>query len=129
MKRVLVCLLLFLLAAACKKKTENTCSGKNQECEQSLFTIYNRTNDSIFYGIGTSSFEDTLLPGEQKSFRYGKVKVIYNEDCIRTPVTWSNHTIYSSEGSWGYMIDDCDEKAAFEYDSDSLINLYDVTGD
>lgn len=118
---------LLLLALACKKKNENTCSSKNQECEQSLFTIFNRTNDSIFYGIGTNYYEDTLLPGEQRSFTYGKVKVTYNKDCERKSESWSNQMIYSSEGSWGYMIDDCDERAAFEYDSDSLIMLYDVT--
>ena len=127
MIRKITFLALILFFLACKKKNRNSCPNKDQECDNSLFTLINRTNDTVFYSIGTNIWEDTLLPGQQQSSNYGKVKVTYNEDCEMKRETMSSHMVSSNWGSWGYTIDHCDKRAAFEYDAPGVINLYDVT--
>ncbi len=119
--------MLIVFSFTCKKKNTNSCPNKNQVCERSLFTLFNRTNDTIFYGIGTNIWEDTLLPGQQRSSNYGPVKVTYNDNCEMKRETMSSHMLSSNWGSWGFTIDHCDKKAAFEYDGINNINLYDVT--
>ena len=126
---------LVLFLAACQKKTpfsnknEDTCKFKNQECDSALFTLINRTEETIYYGIGTNMWEDSLLPGQQRSVKYGHVKVTYDNNCTPERESWGTHQLSSSWGEWAYHIDHCDKKSAFEYTdtSKSVIYLYDVT--
>jgi hypothetical protein len=118
---------LIIFVVACEKLNKKSCPYKNQDCSNALFTLINRTQDTIFYGIGSNMWEDTLFPGQQRSLQYGRVKVTYDNSCKENKVSWSTHQLSSNFGSWGFNIDNCNKKSAFEYDANRGIKLYDVT--
>jgi hypothetical protein len=126
-KYIILSVCTFLLLG-CKKKNDATCAFKNQECDVSQFTLINRTQDTVFYGIGTNIWLDTLLPGQQQILKYGKVKVTYDKDCVKNRESWSTHTLSSNFGSWAYNIDHCSKRSAFEYDPSGLtVSVVDAT--
>ena len=116
------------MAFACRKKKE-PCPYSDQVCDSSQVTLINRTDDTLFYGIGTSWFEDTLLPGNSRILKYGKVNVTYDEDCNQNKESWSTHTMHTNWGEWAFAIDHCNKMTAFEYTDESKgrIELYDVS--
>ena len=132
----LVTLGIIFLSLACKKENSSVsenkepCKYKNQLCDSALFTLSNRTQDTIFYGVGTNMWEDTLLPGQQRILKYGKVNVTYDTNCEKSRKTWSTHQLSSNWGDWAFNIDHCEKRSAFEYTdvSKSAIKLYDITG-
>lgn len=80
------------------------------------------------FGLQTNLLEDTLLPGETRVFRYGRVKVTIDaKTCERKRTSWSTGQMTSSCGEWTYNLDHCQKKSRFEYGSTSAIQLVDVT--
>jgi hypothetical protein len=75
-----------------------------------VFTLLNRIHDTVFYGIGTNMLEDTLLPGQQRVVKYGRVKVTYDKECVKNRESWSTHQLNSNFGAWAYHIDHCNKK-------------------
>lgn len=122
-------LLILLAFISCRKEKSVACNRKNQICDSALFTLFNYTQDTIFYGIGTNMQEDTLLPGKQRHLKYGRVKITYDKKCEENKESYSTHQLSSNWGTWAYHIDHCDRKAAFKYDDESKthISLYNIT--
>lgn len=120
---------LIFFSLSCQKANNKVCPYKNQECDSARFTLINRINDTIFYGIGSNMWEDTLLPGQQRRYVYGKVKITYDKNCEEKKTSWSTHQLSSNYGPWAYNIDHCDKKTAFEYDSarNYAVKLFDVS--
>ncbi|WP_317898126.1 hypothetical protein [Aurantibacillus circumpalustris] len=126
--------LIFLLFACHKKngsplRNNEPCPFKSQECDKAIFTLYNRTQEIIYFGIGTNMWEDSLLPGQYHREIYGHVKVTYDKNCELEKESWATHYLSSNWGDWAYNIDHCNKKSAFEYEDSSKtrILLYDVT--
>jgi hypothetical protein len=138
MVRLITLMSFGLFLIACRKKeppsppptpAATPCPYKNQICDTSLYTLMNKTQDTIFYGIGTNMWEDTLLPGRQTTRKYGKVKVTYTQSCERVRESWATHQLSSNWGEWAFNIDHCDSKGSFDYadTTKSRIVLYDDT--
>lgn len=127
MLKHLLLLSILLFTMACKKPTKKDCPYKDQVCDTANFTLINRTQDTVFYGIGSNMLEDTLLPAQQRVIQYAEVNVRFDENCNEIKQSWSTHQLSSNFGSWAFNIDHCDKKSAFEYDSNQFVKLYDVT--
>ena len=143
MKNVIVktisCLILpglIIISFACKKETPSSpenkspsCPYKDQICDSSKVTILNRTLDTLFYGVGTSWYEDTVLSGQHIFLTFGKVNVTYDAQCVQNKHSWSIPTLHTNWGEWAFNMDHCDKRIAFDYTDTSRgrIQLYDVT--
>lgn len=87
-----------------------------------------QTKQMIRFGLQTNILEDTLLPGETRIFKYGRVKVTIDaKTCERKRASWSTGQMTSSSGEWARNLDHCQKKSNFEYSSNNAIQLVDVT--
>lgn len=133
MKRHYKVLLLgiIIFGFSCNKISRDRCTKRDQICNTSYFTLINQTQDTIFYGTGTNMKEDTLLPGAERTFTYGEVRVTFDRRCNEKKESWSTHQLTSNWGEWAFHIDRCQKKSAFRYSDNSgnQIKLYDVSTD
>ena len=129
MLKFMLTLLSLLLFITCKKVSKDTCNKTDQVCSVSYFTLSNQTQDAIYYGIGTNMQEDTLMPGAERTYTYGNVRVTYDRKCNENKESWSTHQLTSNRGDWAFNIDRCQKKSAFRYTDNSAnqIKLYDVS--
>ena len=135
LKSIFPLFILILFAfSACKKSVKEAlgedapCEFEAQDCDSCLFYLANKTNDTVWFGIQTNILEDTLLPGETRVFKYGRVKVTIDaKTCERKRASWSTGQMTSSCGEWAYNLDHCQKKSNFEYGSNNTIQLVDAT--
>ena len=133
-RTVFISMLILISLASCKKNLKNAqgqdvpCELEPQDCDSCLFYLSNKTNDTVWFGLQTNMLEDTLLPGETRVFKYGRVKVTIDANtCERKRASWSTGQMTSSCGEWAYNLDHCQKKSNFEYTSNHAIQLVDAT--
>ena len=130
MSQIKITLLSFFVFASIS--CEKECKYKDQVCNTSSRHLGNKTNDTIFYSIGSNFFEDTLTPGEVRILKGSKVNVTYDKkSCEKKRTAFSTYYLNASTGGWYFNVEHCESIKNLKYDNNvnGHISLYDESAD
>jgi len=93
MKKLLACLILFIAISGpnCRKK---------MDCGNAELCLTNKTNDTLYYSWGGTTFADTLLPNAKTCHSFGPLDPYSNSEQV-----WADFN--TSTGNYRFLVNDC----------------------